>query len=65
MTNPCRSCRKPRPPRMYLCGNCWGRLSAATRRALNKRGDQAIARLRQLHQQLDAGTPLGEIRVTP
>lgn len=65
MTNPCRSCRKPRPPRMYLCGNCWSQLTPATRRALNRRGNAAIPRLRELHQQLDAGVPLAEIQVTP
>lgn len=62
---PCRSCRGPRPPRMYLCGNCWGRLSAATRRALNRKDSRAVARLRELHNQLDAGVPLTEIQVTP
>lgn len=50
---------------MYLCGNCWGRLSAATRRALNRKDSRAVARLRELHQQLDAGIPLEEIQVTP
>jgi hypothetical protein len=50
---------------MYLCGNCWSRLSAATRRALNRRDDRAVARLRDLHNQLDAGIPLEEIKVTP
>ncbi|MEV0114651.1 hypothetical protein AB0H77_15565 [Streptomyces sp. NPDC050844] len=64
-TTPCRSCRSPRPPRMYLCGNCWSQLPAAARRALNRKDSRAIARLRELHTQLDAGVPLSEIQVTP
>lgn len=67
MNTPCRSCRAPRPPRMYLCGNCWGQLPTATRRALNRKDGRTlpIVRLRELHRQLDAGVPLAEIRVTP
>ncbi|MGW5736977.1 MULTISPECIES: hypothetical protein [Streptomyces] len=64
-TSPCRGCRQPRPPRMYLCGACWGQLTAATRRALTRKGAGAIGRLRELHTQLEAGVPLAEIRVTP
>jgi hypothetical protein len=63
-TTPCRGCRRPRPPRMYLCGACWDQLTAATRYALNRK-DGPIARLRQLHTQLEAGIPLSEIEVTP
>lgn len=52
---------------MYLCGSCWDQLATATRRALNRKDGRAqpIARLRQLHTQLDAGIPLAEIWVTP
>lgn len=66
-TSPCRSCRAPRPPRMYLCGNCWSQLSTAARRALNRKDvhPRPIVRLRELHRQLDAGVPLTEIQVTP
>lgn len=65
MTTLCRGCGRPRAPRMYLCGKCWNHLPAPTRRALNRRGDRAIGRLRELHDQLDAGVPLADIQVTP
>jgi len=65
ISRPCRSCRTPTPIRLYLCTACWGLLSAPTRRALNRRDSQARGRLRELHHQIDAGVPLGEIRVTP
>ena len=65
MTTPCRSCQTPKPLRLYLCPSCWEQLSAPARRALNLRGSQAFPRLRELHRQVDAGVPLGEIRVTP
>ncbi|MFE0765422.1 hypothetical protein [Streptomyces smyrnaeus] len=41
-------------------------LPAAARRALNARGDRvrAIARLRDLHDHIDAGRPLGELEIT-
>ncbi|WP_019548540.1 hypothetical protein [Streptomyces sulphureus] len=63
---PCRSCRTPKPSRLHLCGACWGQLPAAARRALNARGDRvrAIARLRELHDHIDAGRPLGELEIT-
>jgi len=63
MNNPCHNCRTPRPPRMYLCRNCWALLSNPARRALNRADNHA--RLRELHHQLDAGVPLAEIQVTP
>lgn len=65
MNLPCHNCRTPRPPRMYLCGNCWSSLSATARRALNRRDKSAFLRLRELHKQLDAGVPLADIQVTP
>lgn len=50
---------------MYLCLGCWNKLTAAARRALNRRDSKAFARLRELHQQLDASVPHSEIRITP
>jgi hypothetical protein len=50
---------------MYLCGNCWIQLTPAARRALNRRDSKAFLRVRELHQQLDGGRPLGQIQVTP
>jgi hypothetical protein len=50
---------------MYLCRNCWSSLPAPARRALSRRDSAAFARLRELHQQLDAGVPLADIQVTP
>jgi hypothetical protein len=64
MTTPCRSCQAQKPLRLYLCPACWGQLPALARRALNQRDSKAIARLRELHHQIDAGVPLGEVRVT-
>ncbi|MFP3986927.1 hypothetical protein U9R90_05370 [Streptomyces sp. E11-3] len=65
MTTPCRSCRAPKPPRMYLCGNCWGALPTPARRALSRHDSKAFARLRELHRQLDADVPVAEVQVTP
>lgn len=65
MMMPCRACQTPKPLRLYLCPACWGRLPAAARRALNRRDSKATARLRELHRQVDAGVPLGEVQVTP
>jgi hypothetical protein len=36
-----------------------------TRRALNRRDRSAMARLRELHRQLEASVPLTEIKVSP
>lgn len=63
-TTPCRSCGSRCQPGHYLCGNCWSQLRLAVRRALCKRDAKALARLRQLHDQIDAGIPLSEIGVT-
>lgn len=67
MKPPCRTCRTPRPPRTYLCRNCWNQLPTAAQTALTRRDTQAKARarLRELHRQLDAGVALTEIQVTP
>lgn len=66
-SSPCRSCRTPKPVRLYLCGNCWDQLPPATQRALKRSGDRgaALSRLRQLHQQIDGGRALPDIEVTP
>lgn len=48
----------------YLCLGCWSDLPMTARRALNRRDSMAFSRLRQLHRQLEAGTPLAEIRIT-
>ncbi|MET8693602.1 hypothetical protein ABZV65_13785 [Streptomyces bauhiniae] len=61
---PCYSCKRPRQPGHYLCSACWNRLSGVVRRALCKRDRLALTRLRQLHSQLDARTPLSEIVVS-
>lgn len=51
-------------PGRYLCRACWFVLPDAARRLLNRRDSRAFARLRQLHDQLDRGVPLAEIRIT-
>ncbi|MET9321927.1 hypothetical protein ABZX75_17295 [Streptomyces sp. NPDC003038] len=61
---PCRACRIPKPPHLYLCGACWGALPAAARRALNKRDGRAFARLRELHAHIDSEQPLEELEIT-
>lgn len=62
---PCRHCRRPKPVRRYLCLNCWEMLPPVTRRSLGRRDTRALARLRELHRQLDAHLPLPEILVSP
>ncbi|TXS35139.1 hypothetical protein EAO77_37705 [Streptomyces sp. t39] len=62
---PCPSCRQPKSPRRYLCLACWCQLSDAARRALSRRDSQAMARLRELHRQLEAGVPPADIAVSP
>ncbi|MGA5496675.1 hypothetical protein ACPCSP_20170 [Streptomyces cinereoruber] len=61
---PCRGCRTPIPSRLYLCGDCWDQLPPVARRALNRRDDQATARLRQLYDHVDSGRPLAELEIT-
>jgi hypothetical protein len=65
VTVPCRVCRTPKSTRLYLCRNCWTQLSPATRRALNRHDGRAVARLRELHAQIDGGRALADIEVTP
>jgi hypothetical protein len=64
VSTPCPGCTSTRPPGKYLCGTCWSALTPAARRQLLRRGDGAIGRLRQLLDQLDAGTALPDIRIT-
>lgn len=62
---PCLGCRtRPKPPGQYLCRACWFKIPSASRRAFNLRDAKAMARLRELHDQLERGVPLAEIQVT-
>lgn len=65
MTHTCRACGQARQPGRYLCYRCWMALPAPARRALSLRGPAAasLARLRELHAQLDRGVPLADIRI--
>jgi predicted amidophosphoribosyltransferase len=65
MNSPCPSCRQPKGQGKYLCLGCWSELPMWTRRALNRRDRSALFRLSELHRQLAAGVPLGEIQVSP
>lgn len=65
MTRPCPKCREPKNPAHYLCRACWFSLSAAARRALNRRDTIAAQRLLELHRQIRRQVPLAEIVVTP
>lgn len=60
---PCRSCRMPISSRFYLCDACWALLPAPARRALSKRDDRAMARLRELYDHIDRGLPLTELEI--
>jgi hypothetical protein len=62
---PCRACSKPKPSRFYLCARCWLLLPDLTRQALERRDDQALARLRALHAHIDSGHPLADLEITP
>jgi hypothetical protein len=62
---PCPVDQQPRNAGQYLCCGCWFTLTPAARRALYKRDALAGQRLRELHQQLGRGVPLGEVSVTP
>lgn len=66
MDHKCPGCPTGRrQPRQYLCLACWRTLPAATRGRLARRDARAMLRLRQLHAELEAGTPLAVIRVVP
>ncbi|WP_435610867.1 hypothetical protein [Streptomyces sp. C10-9-1] len=60
---PCPSCRQPKGPGQYLCLDCWTGLPAASRAALRRRDRRAMARLRELHTQLEAGRRPAEVRI--
>lgn len=62
---PCPSCRTPKAAGRYLCLNCWRGLPPAARRALNQRDARALARLRELHDQLAAGVRVHNVEITP
>lgn len=65
MMHPCPSClARLRATGQYLCPGCWSSLPTATRRSLRRRDGAALARLRELHGQLDRGVPLAEITMT-
>lgn len=58
----CPACRKkPRRKQQYVCRGCWYTLPSGTRSALNRRDDDAVRRLQQLHQELEDGVPLRNI----
>ena len=65
--NPCPACQTPKRSRHYLCLRCWHQLPPATRQTLGDHDDRAraLARLRQLQAHIDAGHPLGELKITP
>lgn len=63
-SSPCPACTGSRAVGQYLCPGCWAALPGAARRALMRRGAGARQRLRQLHDQLAAGTPPHQIRIT-
>ncbi|MGW7359433.1 hypothetical protein ACWGI0_23065 [Streptomyces sp. NPDC054802] len=64
-TGACPSCRSPKGAGKYLCWDCWSTLTSPARRALSRRDRQAVPRLRELLDQIAAGVPLAEIRVSP
>lgn len=61
----CHGCGGKRHPRKYLCLGCWHCLPLAARQALSRRDGSGMARLRELHSQLDDNVPLSEIRISP
>lgn len=63
MSSPCPACTGTRAPGQYLCRDCWFQLPTATRTQLNRRDTSATGRLRQLLDQIHAGTPLPDIRI--
>lgn len=57
-TTPCPTgCGRGRATGHYLCAVCWFALTPDTRRQLLRRGVGARQRLRQLYDQINAGTP--------
>jgi hypothetical protein len=64
VTSQCPNCTNTRAAGHYLCPPCWRALTPTARRNLNRRGDGAIRRYQQLLDQLQARTPLPDIRIT-
>lgn len=62
---PCCSCGHPKDANVYLCRACWFSLSRSARTRLNQRDSKALARLRQMRDQIAAGVPLGKVQVLP
>lgn len=62
---PCRHCRTPKPSWVYVCPDCWYLLSSAARTALKRSDSHTFARLRELHEQIDADVPLTDIHISP
>lgn len=60
---PCPACRSPKPSRLVLCGTCWDQLPTPARRALNRRDNRTLARLRALHAFILSGRPLAELEI--
>lgn len=63
MISACPNCHAPKEPRHYLCRGCWPGLTPETRRRLWKSDRLARQRLAELHEQLDRGVPLAQIKV--
>ena len=59
----CPACHEAKRANVYICGGCWATLQPAARRALNRRDDRALQRLRELLDQLAAGVPLYRIEI--
>lgn len=62
---PCHSCGLSKEEDLYLCRACWFSLSRSARTRLNRRDTKALARLRQMRDQIAAGVPLGKVQVLP
>lgn len=65
LRTPCPSCRGHRGRGKYLCRSCWEQLTPAARRALRRRDDLAVRRLKELVDQLVEERPLDRIEITP
>ncbi|MFD5251312.1 hypothetical protein ACFWM5_00515 [Streptomyces bobili] len=60
----CLACDQPREAGHYLCRSCWPALPGPARIRLCRRDRLALARLRQLVDQLHDDTPLNQIEIT-
>lgn len=61
----CLACDQPRQAGKYLCLSCWTTLPARAQASLKRRDRLAVARLRELVDQIRNGTPLAQIEVAP